>query len=207
MKMKKLLIIAFFATGVFALNALHAAEKPVTKKGVLAGFSSNNIGGGDNEILGASPDARNHVAIGGYMVQKLRSDLKLRLDILLTQKGGSYDYDGNKMNINLTYLQEDVLALYKLPLPIKQSVYLMGGGSVAVNLLSSAEVVVNGESDSTDMSDSTNTFDVGLVIGAGIEATDQIFVDARYNFSLLSFDSGNADMTNNGFFLTAGYTF
>lgn len=206
MKMKKLLIV-FLATGVFALNAVHAAEKPVTKKGVLAGFSSNNIGGGDNEILGASPDARNHVAIGGYMVQKLRSDLKLRLDILLTQKGGSYDYDGNKMNINLTYLQEDVLALYKLPLPIKQSLYLIGGGSVAVNLLSSAEVVVNGESDSTDMSDSTNTFDVGLVIGAGIEATDQIFVDARYNFGLLSFDSGNADMTNNGFFLTAGYTF
>lgn len=209
MKMNKLALatLAILSTCAMTLNSVQAAAKPDIKKGIIVGFSSSNIGGSDGELFGVAPEARNNIAIGGYMLEKNNDKISTRLDVYLAQKGGRYNFSGNEFNVNLTYLQEDITVLYKLPLPIKQSVNLMGGGFLAVNLLASAETVISGASDTTDMKDSTSTFDAGLVIGASVSLTDKISVDARYGLGLLSFDSGSADMKNNGFLMTAGYTF
>jgi len=158
--------------------------------------------------------------------------LSLQPEILYSEKGAKFDvlFDDFDIpgvgdidaSIDLAYLEVPVLLKAGLPIP-GFSPFLYAGPSFAFNLSAEAsydiDVTVNGmrvsESGSEDISDEIKSFDVGIVLGGGVEfglPTLKLHAELRYTMGLsnvydLNNDNDDLDVNNRVLSLMVGVTF
>jgi len=162
--------------------------------------------------------------------------LSLQSEILYSEKGAKFDFpfdDFNDLNgfgsasvdasIDLKYLEVPVLLRAGLPIP-GFSPFVYAGPAFAFNLSAEMsydiDVTVNGmqfsESESEDIKDDIKSFDVGIVVGGGLEfglPMLKLHAEARYTMglgSILDIDNGNGDdfdLKNGVISLMVGVTF
>ncbi|MBE3040908.1 MAG: PorT family protein, partial [Chloroflexi bacterium] len=190
-----------------------------------------------SDTLGSYPYSTMLITAGAYFELNMDRSLALDIEVLFSQKGYDYDFidywlnaiTGSYENMGSMYNHWifnyiEVPILVKLRLPGGVSPYVTIGTSVAYLISGTVESIYEntyyqGIHDSTsiygnpidiyDLPFAWETFDAGLVIGAGIDislGSLLLNLDARYTMGLLSI-SGDFDLTNSAITVTAGLGF
>lgn len=183
--MKKLLVSAI----LLATGFVNAQD---IKFGAKLGLNIANISGDieDNKALfGAN--------LGGFAEITLSDKLAFQPELLFSMQGSKYEDIATKLN----YINIPLLAKYNL----NEKFSVLAGPQIG--FLMSAKLKDSNES--LDVKDGFNTFDFGLNVGAGYNVTENIIVDARYNFGLSNIlkDSDGVSQKNSVIQLSVGYKF
>jgi opacity protein-like surface antigen len=183
--MKKLLVSAI----LLATGFVNAQD---VKFGVKLGLNIANISGDieDNKSLfGAN--------LGGFAEIKLSDKLAFQPELLFSMQGSKYEDIATKLN----YINIPLLAKYNL----NEKFSVLAGPQIG--FLMSAKL--KDSTKSVDIKEGFNTTDFGLNVGAGYNVTENILVDARYNFGLSNIlkDADGFSQKNSVFQLSIGYKF
>ena len=185
LRMKKLLVSAI----LLATGFVNAQD---VKFGVKLGLNIANISGDieDNKSLfGAN--------LGGFAEIKLSDKLAFQPELLFSMQGSKYEDIATKLN----YINIPLLAKYNL----NEKFSVLAGPQIG--FLMSAKL--KDSTKSVDIKEGFNTTDFGLNVGAGYNVTENILVDARYNFGLSNIlkDADGFSQKNSVFQLSIGYKF
>lgn len=203
---------------VMAIFAVGAAKAQEIKYGVKAGLNLSTLTG-DVAYYDVKSKAGFHV--GGFAEFKITDKFAVQPELLYSTQGGKisfsssddFSYTNDKRDIKLAYLNLPVMAKYYIipGLSVEagpQVGFLLSAkneyqiySSVSEDLSGSGEEDIKGDSKSVDF---------GFNLGAGYEFTENIFVQARYNFGMTSIseDSINEYDPKNGVLqLSFGYKF
>lgn len=133
-----------------------------------------------------SPWNGNRVDAGGgiYLTIPLTSDLTGKIELLFTRRGFRVPETATRAGaeLRLTYFEIPVLVQVG-----DRPVYIFSGASIALGVASSATATVNGVTRPSGFAreDNVSSFDVGLVMGAGI-GRGRYFVEGRYTHGLIN---------------------
>jgi len=222
-----------FAIGSISVPA-QAQEMDITP-GIKGGVNFADLGGDDAELFfelglggGGSGDsdipieARTGIVAGGFALIDFNGAFALQPEVLYVQKGAQVELEfenplsGETTSITNTlklgYIEVPVLAKFQIPLEGNIAPNIFAGPAVAFNINAEQEAEGGGESGTADLSEAVSTADFGLQVGAGVDfdigSGRTIMLDARYEFGLSSIPSeGDADITNQGIRITAGFGF
>jgi len=211
-----------------------AQEVDITP-GIKGGVNFADLGGDDAEfflqlISGGegsddSSETRTGIVAGGFALIDFDGPFALQPEVLYVQKGTKVEGEledpilGETVSfsstIKLDYIEVPILAKFQIPLEGNIAPNIFAGPAVAFNINAEVEAEAGGESNTTDLSDlgvEVSTADFGLQVGAGVDfdigSGRTIMLDARYEFGLSSIPSeGDADITNQGIRITAGFGF
>ena len=155
---------------------------PARAQDIKAGFSTTTISFAPE---GGSPDLPNVERSTGFVggVAFLIANNRIggyQIEALLHQKGAR-NLLRRDDQLRLTYLEIPVLLHIDVFQRRSGSVFLIAGPAPALNVHASYEDEGVKEDVTRDISD----FDIGLVVGAGVELR-HLTVDARYNWGLRS---------------------
>lgn len=170
--------------------------------GVKGGVNLANMTGDD----AGDTDMNTGFAIGGFLNFDLGT-FSIQPEALFSQKGASMSFEGIESDWNVSYLEVPVLFRIGLGVPgAPMNPVLFAGPSVGYLLSSKGKGSVEGASVEFDMKDDTKSFDVGAVIGAGIDFGN-IQLDARYNLGFTNVGDGDdaGDVKNSTISIMLGY--
>jgi len=110
--------------------------------------------------------------------------LSFEIEALYSMKGAKYEWGGNSSTTKLAYLDIPVLVkLDILPLgPVKVGVF--AGPSMGILMSAKNELKLGSDTSSTDIKDSLNSSDLGLVVGVGVGLPMGLSADVRYSMGL-----------------------
>lgn len=203
--MKRILLTV---AAVFAMNFMNAQE---IKYGAKAGLNISTLTG---DVEDAKAIAGFHV--GGFVEFKVAEKFSIQPELLFSTQGAKQEfgmyYEGFDIDV------EDKIKLSYLNVPIMAKYYVIKGLSIEAGpqigfLLSAKEeakasVGWASESGEVDIKDELKSIDFGFNLGAGYEFTQNIFVQARYNFGLTNIgDDSDVDLKNGVLQLSFGYKF
>jgi hypothetical protein len=185
--MKKLMLVMavlLVAAPVFAVTPI--------KGGVKVGMSMSTITG-DN-----TTDAASKIGLaGGGFVNIGIGTLSIQPELLYVQKGAQ-DKNNSKFKYMLDYIEIPVLLKASFgTTSTKPSIFV----GPAIGILMTSKFT-DGTTD-VDNKDNTNSMDLGLVVGAGVDIS-KITVDLRYELGLSNINkapagyTGTMPTTNNG---------
>jgi hypothetical protein len=119
---------------------------------------------------------------------------------------GNIDFDWN-----LTYLEGNYYVKFLIPTNSNVSPFIAAGLTSGVLIASKVEACAYGSCASDEAQDAFNTFDLGLLLGSGMElklpSGPRLVFGIRYSLGLLSIDKGSSDFKNKGFSFTASVLF
>lgn len=197
--MKKTLILLACTFAVFAVNAQ-------VKFGIKAGVNLTTFAGSDAKMtsdigdISISPSHKIGFAGGGFANYKLSDIISLQGEVLYSLEGASYKFDGEKMNVNSSYVNVPVLAQYNH----SSGFYAETGPQVG--FLTSAKMSFDG--DSQDIKDGYKSVSFAWALGLGYKLSNGLGIGARYNLGLSKLsDEGSSNVKNGGFHLGIFYTF
>lgn len=182
--MRKILL-AFFLVGIVATAQ--------AQFGVRAGYNSANFS--DTNF-----DAKSGFHIGGYYM--LGSGfISFEPGLQFSQKGyqGTQEDTGKSVDEQLGYI--DIPVLVRLNLIPSLNIF---AGPQASLLLSSVYQLGD---ETFDSSQATKGYDVGAVVGAQVKLPLGLNAQASYDFGLTSLNYYNANVKNQVFKISLGYTF
>ncbi len=208
--MKKIsyLIIAFLMCGV--LPTYSQSSDSQTHKfslGVIGGLNfadmqvPNHMSSDDQEIstlLG--------FGIGAVLDIKISENIFARIEPMYLQKGSKIEEGSDPVSqpegqINLSYIEIPLLIQYTFGNRIKP--YLIAGPTLGYNLTSEIEFDLTGLKFTGDLKEVTETFDLGLTFGGGVQVPvgfGTIFLEGRYSYGLINQrKSGTVTVSSNGF--------
>jgi len=136
------------------------------------------------------------IVAGGFYTWPIASHLDLQPEGLFSQQGATIDEAGlDKVTVRLDSIVVPVLIRYKLR-PSGKGMVFFGGPSFGFNVLSKATIDFGDQSITDDFKDQVESFDYGVVFGAGWEG-QRFLLDGRYTWglSVLSKDTNDADQT------------
>jgi hypothetical protein len=116
--------------------------------------------------------------------------------VLFSQQGASFDATGlDSVTIKLDSLVTPILVRYKLR-SSGGGLVLFGGPSLGFNLSAKAVSKSSGRTTTDDIGDDIESFDYGVVFGAGWEA-GRFTIDGRYTWGLseIGKDEGDPEKT------------
>jgi hypothetical protein len=233
MHMKRYLTISLIAT--MFLLAVMPASAQIFGVGVKGGLNFATLRGDfilDDEDFDLDSGLKNKtgLVLGVSFNTRLIPLLSLQPEILYSEKGAkikeSFSFPINGQTISgsfegtfdLKYLEVPILLRAQLPVP-GFSPFLYAGPSVAYNLSADFTVEASAmgftESESEDIKDQIKDFDVGFVVGGGLEfglPLLKLHVEARYTMGLSNVVDNNEfdtdlDLKNGVFSLMVGVTF
>ena len=176
----------------------HSSTYPVTY-GVLAGATWSGISTKDDvnlkEVWGAQA--------GVFADRGFTPNVGGRIEVLVSQRGAKNRVTGNTMR--LSYL--DVPVLVRVGNTSANSLHFHAFTGLTPAFLLKNDTTTGGGL-SSDISTESKSFDLGLVIGAGVEQHAWTF-DARYTFGLMNVNDipTGADYKNRSLSLNVGYRF
>ncbi|SDX41576.1 porin family protein [Aequorivita viscosa] len=187
--MKKLLLVAAFA--VFAFSTTQAQE---VRLGAKAGINVASLGGDTAGNL--SLGARTSFHIGVLAEIPLAGKFAIQPELLYSSEGSDFSSFGSSYDLKLDYIRIPVLAKY----------YIIEG--LSAELGPNFGVLVSAKADDVDVKDGTNSFDVGLGVGASYRLNMGVFFSLRYNKGFMNVnDSDTFKQQSNVFQISAGYSF
>lgn len=195
--MKKLLFLA-----VALIMGVSAANAQEFTYGVKAGANLANV-------TNMEADMKISLYAGAFAEYKFNDWLAVSPELLYSRQGAAYSEGGDKFKYRFNYINLPVLAKF----------YVIDGLSIDVGpqfgYMLNARVwgKVDGETATVDFEDAAdvelNKFDIGIVAGATYNITENIFVQARYNFGLTDGikDNPGKAAKNSVIQIGAGYRF
>lgn len=215
--MKKLIILGLGLTiGSLASNAQaqesQSAANDKMRFGIKAGANLMKLG--KFEFAGSefNTDYKVGFQAGVYADLPMGGGFAFLPEIIYTQKGGkvSETVDGNtgEINSSLSYIDVPVLIGYKAT----PELTVFAGPQASFLLSQNSEIIVNGEQQGDDNTDTENLRKsvAGGVVGLGYSITPNININGRYMMdfqSALKEDQNQDKVRNSGFALSLGYTF
>jgi hypothetical protein len=181
-------MVRWFVTIVIVCAALSAvpAEGGPLSFGLKAGLDLSSI----TETPEAWSEAKSFkpgLTAGAVMIYAWDNGFGLQPELLYAQKGVSASlYEGLVdvgLDLNLSYIEIPLLAVYTFPLEGKFKPYVQAGPSVAFTLSSELVAEVGILSGGVDFSSLTHVTDWGIVLGGGFgieTGSGTITFDARY---------------------------
>jgi len=176
---------------VLTLGVSSAAAQTSPSFGVKAGVNFANLDF-DADDVNLSFDRRTALVAGGFVLWPVRDTFGLQVEGLFTQKGAKIEDDGIEGSIKLDFFEVPVLARFSVPSSTRTSFHLFAGPSFGFRLRARSEAESEGESEDLDISDDVAGFDLGLVVGAGVEF-GRIIVDGRYTHGLTNLNTSPDD--------------
>ncbi len=196
--MKKIILmtVAFLAFG-FA-NAQDKKEMSFGVKGGLNVSTITNV----NDV-GVSSSALIGFHIGAFGEFMILDKFAIQPELLYSAQGVSLDFDGDKGDVKLDYVNIPVMAKYYAT----NSFSLELGPQIG--FLVSAKAKSGGET--VDVKDSMKSTDFGLNLGMGYDITENMVLGLRYNFGLSQLQKdlaiGESASKNSVFQFSFGYKF
>jgi len=141
--------------------------------GAKAGINLANITG--KKVEGYRSKAG--VYLGGFANLPLTTQLSVQGELMYSAQGARWDDDNEKTTLN--YLQLPLLAKYA----IGKGFYAEAGPQLGFLLKAEDD----NEGELNDIKEYLKKTDVSLAIGAGYNVTENVSVNARYNFGLTKF--------------------
>ena len=178
--------------GVIALLILFALPAAAQERqfGVKVGPTFPAVVFDTDEDDGEDYGNRLAAAFGGFMVLPLNERFAAQVEALYIGRGGKITSDtaDASVTLKLDYVAVPVLARVTLTRTPKRSWFLFGGPSFAIRTKASVEdsVTVGGYryGSATDVGDDFKWFDVGLIVGGGVDIGPWIVIDGRYEWGL-----------------------
>lgn len=176
--------------------------------GVKAGvnFANLNFEGEDADV---NFDRRTGLVAGLFVVVPTNSQFALQAEALYSQKGAQFEEDGFTSKVKLNFLEVPVLARFSTPASNGTSFHVFAGPSLGFKLSAEAVDSFGGEEETTDLDDDVKSFDLGLVLGAGVEF-GRFIVDGRYSWGLTDInndDTEDVKVKTRTFTVMAGFRF
>lgn len=161
------------------------------------------------EGMEAGLDTRTGPVGGLFVVFPANGRLALQTEALFSQKGAEISEGGNSGRIRINYLEVPVLARVSSTPAGDAAFHVFGGPSFAFRLSAEGESTFDGEESSEDLDDEIEGFDLGLVVGAGVEI-GRVVVDGRYTWGLTNINAEASDagtIKNRAFAVMVGFRF
>ena len=144
--------------------------------------------------------------VGGLFVVVPMTDLiAFQGEALFSQKGAS----GDEGKVELDYLEVPLLLRVGHAPSGSTSFHAFAGPSVGLKLRARATSTFDGETEDEDIGDDVETFDLGLVAGAGVDV-GRFTLDGRYTWSLRNVNNlapDEVEIKNRVFSIMAGVRF
>ena len=187
--MKKGLLIA-----AFLISAATAATAQI---GIRAGIGSSNFSNGDVQRAFTSL-IRPH--LGVYYGMEATEKLTVESGLFFSGKGISAlsSFTNNEFEEVLSYLDIPVMARYA----VNKDFNVFAGPQVGFLL---ARTYTEGSIKITDTAP-VGGYEIGGVVGVGYQLTDELHLQASYDFGVKSFKYFQADVNNTVVKLSVGYT-
>ena len=163
---------------------------------------------------GGGYDYRVALAGGGFAVLPLARRVALQVEALVAPKGGRlYDEETAATGaVLLHYLDIPVLMRVRGPRSGARSFYAFGGPYSGIRIGAKREVsaLAGGIRSGVkqDMSSEVERFELGLVVGAGVDIGRRLVVDGRYSHGLTGLNTDKSDgfrIRNRTFVVMAGF--
>jgi opacity protein-like surface antigen len=143
---------------------------------------------------------------GAVLHIRLSENIFAVIEPMYLQKGGKIEEGTDPVNqpegqINSSSIEIPILIQYTFGNRIKP--YLIAGPTVGYNLKSDIEFDLTGLEFKGDLKEITETFDLGLTFGGGVQVPvgfGIIFIEGRYTYGLINQrKSGTVTVSSNGF--------
>ena len=204
---------AVFTTAVFLILPASAFAQQV---GVKAGVNFASLTPEEDE----SPDtSRRPGLVGGLWIRWASTTrLSFQAEGLFSEKGVTFDNIpidvdspglSGSIDVRVRYIEFPLLARADFGARGSTTrVFIVGGAAPAFKLSGRAKIEVEGEEQTQDIGDDTNSLDVGLVGGVGVEF-GRALIEARYTHGLLKINKDDNDpndsIQNRVFSVTVGF--
>jgi Outer membrane protein beta-barrel domain len=164
----------------------------------------------DGDVADLNLDSRVGLVAGGFVTWPMTPRFDIQPEALVSVKGASFSEFGADADVEITYLEIPILFRYGSPISSGTSLKLFGGPSLAFKLNAEATGEFLGVSEDQDIDDDVESFDFGLVLGAGIDAGRLTF-DGRYTWGLMNIAAtpfeDDVQVKNRVFSLLIGFRF
>ena len=179
-------------------STVGAAAQGFSGLGAKLGYNSSTFVGADTP--GKAISSQSGLSLGGYATYEFNSTFSLQQEVLFTLKGSKVNTIGDVWLSNIFLYVEMPLLAKATFLPesgLRPNVY--AGPAVAALI---------GAFNNTGLLEDIRSYDLGLVIGGGIE-TWKLSLDLRLTQGLLNFDqsAGGIDLRHQTISVMMGYEF
>lgn len=218
--MKKVLlavVCALMATTTFAQRASSSStsffsteksDQSVTV-GIRGGLNFANQSFSINGIS-LSPSSRTSFNAGISVDIPLVESFYVQSGLYYTSKGCVIENGSDKLTTSLNYLEIPVLASYRYNFSSSTQLQFNVGPYFAYGLSGKVKEEQYGHTSESDVfgDDSSNRFDAGLQIGAGITVS-KVYLGCAYEFGFLNINAANDNINvkNKNFMINLGYNF
>ena len=153
----------------------------------------------------APADSRTGLALGGFVGIPVLPNLQIQPEALFMMKGGEDSDAGTTSTYKLNYVEVPVLAKlgFMNQSPAHPSLFV--GPSIGFAASSKADVA----GATVDLKDNTKPFDVGVVVGAGLDFQN-VGVDVRYTRGVTNVNDtpdSSTDVTNSVISIMGSFRF
>jgi len=205
-------VTRFVPAALVAAVVLLPASASAQQIGAKAGVNFASLSNTEDFI--PEDGQRIGLAAGLFVTVPATERLSFQIEGLYTEKGvtGSLEEFGIPIegNLRLQYLEVPVLGRADFGTPGSSSnFYIVAGAAPAFKLDARLKLEALGEEETVDLSDDMESFDFGLVGGAGLEL-GRLGLEARYTHGLLSISKDDADdepVKNKVFTVSVSYRF
>lgn len=199
-----------------ALCAVLAASSPAFAQsgvGVIGGVNFAKIDFAAPDLSGSPipdaefPPAENRIGFSGglFVTIPAAPAIGIEMDVLYSQKGAKFSSSGVTGTVKLDYLDVPVLARIGTS-TAKTRLAVFAGPSFGIKLRARTKTEFPGQVGESDISTQVSAFDIGLVVGAGVES-GVLRLDGRYQWGLSNIDKEGMDMKNRAFSILVGFKF
>jgi hypothetical protein len=127
---------------------------------------------------------------GGFALFPMNDRLAAQIELLWSPRGGKLaDIEGASLKLKLEYAEVPLLARVAVTRSTSGSFFIFGGVAPAFRTSAKFETSFTGggmtSGDSIDVGADFERFDIGIIVGAGMDIGQWIVVDGRYNWGLL----------------------
>jgi hypothetical protein len=147
---------------------------------------------------GNFPDfsGRSGMAVGAFIVTPTRHGIGLEPEVLVTLKGGKATEGPDEASFRLTSLEFPVLLRFNAPsVPQKTAFHGLFGPTFGFTLKARQVITLSGSTEDVDVSDQTESFEVGLTAGAGVDI-GRLRIDGRFTWGLTDLNTDTAGNTS-----------
>jgi hypothetical protein len=144
-----------------------------------------------DEEPGVPFDYRIGLVAGGFFTWPIGSHFDLQPEVLYSQQGTSLDVLGVDSRIKTDYLATPILVRYRLQ-STGRGLVLFAGPSLGFKLSAKAVSEFGDVTTKDDIGDEIESFDYGVVFGAGWEA-GRLTIDGRYTWGLSNISTREDD--------------
>lgn len=213
--MKKNVVVTSLTVMVVCMCCVTMASAQMLNVGVIGGINMANLRAEPDD--GIDLKMKFGFAAGGVVELGLSESFGVRLEPMFIQKGARIEESEYGVTIEATfklnYLEVPVLAKGTFDMDPMQ-IFLVGGPTLALNLNGEVEAEASymgqTETETEDISDDIETFDMGITVGGGATIMERFFVESRYTFGLTNIDStldGDDFLKTTGFQVFGGMMF